>query len=218
MIYFTKEAQEKLDKLFYYPYVFGKHLDRANRDLQTIEMSLPHLPLRLGTHSVTIRGIGTFTYLCNGRDVFLQFITWSTILTRFYYIKSNFIVFTSHRNIASVHPSFYKDRNESYFKCDNGFKVVSRVYRKRMWFNFKNLDGDIICDIDFKEVKPFSEYRDMTARGYTPDRRCYMVFEDGFKEEVNEQIRRNIKNIIDEAIGRSLRMVLREHISKAVRT
>ena len=123
MIYFTQEAQEKLDKLFCYPYTFGKYLDMANRDLQTIETSLLYLPIRIGVHSVTIRGVGSFTYLCNGKDVFIQFITWSTTLTRFYYIKSNFIRFNSQENISSVHPALYTDRNEPSFVCDNGFRL-----------------------------------------------------------------------------------------------
>ena len=190
MIYFTEDAQEKLDKLFYYPYIFGKYIDKANRDLQIIEQSLFHLPLNIGTHSVKIRGIGSFTYLCNGKDIFIQFISWTTSLTNFYYRKSNFIVFTSNSNITSAHPSLYSDRTESYFRCDNGFKVISRYVsikgRKTELFNFKDLMGNIISDIDFTQVKPFDKYKDMTARGYTPDRRCYAVFEDSTKEEVNE--------------------------------
>ena len=198
MIYFTQEAKEKLDKLFYYPYTFGKHLEKANKDLRIIETSIPHLPLRLGTHNVSLRGIGSFTYVCNGRDIFLQFISWSTVLTKFYYRKSNFIIFTSKGNIPSTHPSLYIDRTESYFQCDNGFKVVSRKYESKNVFNFKDLSGNIICDIDFLQVKPFDRFKDMTARGYTPDRRCYMVFEDGYKEEVNENIRNDYDSIIGE--------------------
>lgn len=215
MIYFTQEAQEKLDKLFYYPYTFGKHLDKANRDLHSIEMSIPHLPLRIGTHSITIRGIGSFTYLCNGKDIFIQFITWSTLLTNFYYKKSNFIVFTSSSNILSTHPSLYIDRKENYFHCDNGFSVVSRYVnirgKKTEVFNFKDLDGNIICDIDFTQVKPFDEYKDMTARGYTPDRRCYMVFEDGYKEEVNESRSNKLERLINECVDIYLSKCLNEN-------
>lgn len=122
--------------------------------------------------------------------MFIQFISWTASLTNLYYKKTNFIVFTSNSNITSAHPSLYSDRIESYFRCDNGFKVISRYVsikgKKTELFNFKDLRGNIISDIDFTQVKPFDKYKDMTARGYTPDRRCYAVFEDGTKEEVNE--------------------------------
>lgn len=77
-----KDAKEQLDKLFYYPYTLGKHIDRANRDLQTIKTSLSQLSLNIGTHSIPIQDIGSFEYLYNGKDVFIQFITWSTFLKK----------------------------------------------------------------------------------------------------------------------------------------
>ena len=149
--------------------------------------------------------------------MFIQFITWNTLLTNFYYKKSNFIVFTSSSDIASVHPALYTDRNEPSFVCDNGFKVVSRYVtirgKRTEIFNFKDLDGRIICDIDFTQVKPFDEYKDMTARGYTPNRRCYMVFEDGYKEEVNESRNTRLESIINECVDRCLRKYLKEQMT-----
>jgi hypothetical protein len=47
----------------------------------------------------------------------------------------------------------------------------------------------------------------MTARGYTPDRRCYMVFENGDKEEVNES-RKAIDKIVIEVINQYLKQNL----------
>ena len=120
----------------------------------------------------------------------------------------------SHKsNISCGHPSQYKERDESHFKCDNGFKVISRIYGGKEVFNFKDLDGHIICDIDFVQVKPFSEYKDMTARGYTPNRKCYIIFENGYMEEVNEQKKVGAYNsIITDCINTSLKKYIKEQI------
>ncbi len=146
--------------------------------------SLPIVAPGVMTRRV-IPNIGTITYLSAPTSYFIQYISWSIALTRFYYVKLNFITFNSQGNITSVHPALYTDRNEPSFECDNGFKVVSRFVtvrgKRTKVFNFKDLSGHIICDIDFTQVKPFDEYKDMTARGYTPNRRCYMVFEDSGK-------------------------------------
>ena len=207
MLYYSEDAQKSLENLFYYPCTFGKNLQKALEDMKMIRGVLNALPLSPTRVMVRrfIRNIGTITYISSPSSCFIVCISWSSILTKFYYVKSNFIVFNSLGNIPSAHPSLYIDRNESYFKCDNGFVVVSRKQKVRgreiELFNFKNMDGHIICDIDFTQVKPFDEYKDMTARGYTPDRRCYIVFEDGFKEEVNEQRSISLKKIIKESVN-----------------
>lgn len=163
---------------------------------------------------ITIPNIGRITYMSTPTSYFIQNISWSTVLTNFYYRKSNFIVFNSQGNIASVHPALYTDRNEQSFICDNGFKVVSRYVtirgKRTEVFNFKDLSGRVICDIDFTQVKPFDEYKDMTARGYTPNRRCYMVFEDGYKEEVNESKYVELKRFIDECVSNCLKNMIAE--------
>ena len=201
MIFLSKDAEDSLDKLLYYPYTIGRHLSRAINDVNNIMNVLNTLPTAaLGViMRRTIPNVGTITYLTTHTSLFIQYISWSTVLTRFYYVKSNFIVFNTQGNIPSVHPALYLDRTETYFKCDNGFKVVSRKYRGKDVFNFKNLNGNIICDIDFIQVKPFDEYKDMTARGYTPDRRCFMIFEDGYKEEINENRQKDFGSIIIES-------------------
>ena len=216
MIFFSKDAEESFDKLLYYPYTIGKHLQKTISDVNNIMSALSSLPIvapGVMTRRV-IPNIGTITYLSTPTSYFIQYISWSTILTRFYYVKSNFITFNSQGNITSVHPALYADRNEPSFECDNGFKVVSRFVtvrgKRTEVFNFKDLSGHIICDIDFTQVKPFDEYKDMTARGYTPNRRCYMVFEDGYKEEVNESRNTRLESIINECVDRCLRKYLNE--------
>ena len=188
MIYFTQEGYKCIENLLYYPYTFGKHLPKAINDITNILLSLNTLPKSTKTYKYVIKGIGTIFYLFDSKDFLIKHISWSSVLTKFYYVKSNFITITTAPNITSTHPVYYKERTEDTFKCDNGYKVVSRTAGKRELFNFKNTDGIIISDIDFMQVKPFSKYRDMTARGFTPDRRCYMIFDDGDREEINESL------------------------------
>ena len=197
MIFFSKDVEDSFNTLLYYPYTIGAHLDKTSIDVRNIMNEFSSLPI--GRHGATltrtIPNIGTITYLFTSSSYFIQSITWSPTLTRFYYVKSHFITFTKDRNIPSDHPNKYKMRTEDSFKCDNGFKVISRKYRGMELFNFMDLDGHIVSDIDFTQVKPFSEYKDMTARGYTPDRRCYMVYDDGSRTEVNETRNRTKSNI-----------------------
>lgn len=217
MIFFSKDAEESFDKLLYYPYTIGKHLQKTISDVNNITSALSSLPI-VTTGVMTRRvipNIGTITYLSTPTSCFIQYISWSTTLTRFYHVKSNFITFNSQGNIASVHPALYTDRNEPSFVCDNGFKVVSRYAtirgKRTEVFNFKDLNGHIICDIDFTQVKPFDEYKDMTARGYTPNRRCYMIFEDGYKEEIDENKGIRLESIINECVNRCLKKYLKEN-------
>lgn len=143
--------------------------------------------------------IGYIEYITANNDVFIINISWSNTLTKLYYTKSNFITFTKDTNIPSVHPSMYKVRKEPQFRCDNGFQIVSRPYKGKHVFNLIDTSEGypkIVCDIDFTQILPFSEYKDMTARGYIPDRRCWMVFDDGKREEVNESRKINKANVI----------------------
>ncbi len=135
--------------------------------------------------------------------IILQF-NWNSPTQTFFYTKSNFITHTSAGNIPSAHPSFYQDKKEHGFECDNGYTIVSRKYRGKDVFNFKDCEGRIISEIDFTQVLPFSQYKGMTARGYTPDRRCYMVFENGNLEEVNENKRYRIDSLINEIVQRCM--------------
>lgn len=195
MIYLYKDAQKSIDNLCYYPFTFGRHLNSINDTLKNIMQALNGLRPTHKWTNTTIPHIGKITYFTKNGNVYVKQILWSPTLTRFYYVKSHFITFTKDRNIPSDHPSKYKMRTEDSFKCDNGFKVISRKYRGMELFNFMNLDGHIVSDIDFTQVKPFSEYKGMTARGYTPDRRCYMVYDDGSRTEVNETRNRTKSNI-----------------------
>lgn len=75
------------------------------------------------------------------------------------------------------------------------------------------MKGYIISDIDFTQVKLFDEYKNMTARGYTPDRMCYIVFEDGSKEEINEEKYNSEKLLINEShIRQMVRETLRRYL------
>ena len=216
MLYLSKDAIDSINKLFYYPYTFGKHFERAAKDANAINTALSSLHAIIGTTKVTIPNIGTITYMSDGIDIRIVFISWDDMLTKFYYVKSNFITFTPKDNIPSVHPHYYKVRNEDGFKCDNGYKVVSRPYKGREVFNFIDTSKGyirLVSDIDFTQVLPFSEYKDMTARGYTPDRRCWMVFEDGVREEVNESKKARKPNVI-----RLTKNELRQVIAESVRT
>lgn len=217
MICLSPKAYNCIETLFYYPYTIGAHLDKAVSDTNTIESIISSLTYVTGVHSVTIRNIGTISYISNGTVVIIQDISWSPTLTRFYYVKSNFITFSSQGNVPSVHPSMYTDRDERHFMCDNGYKVVSRKFRGKEYFNFKDTKGNIISDIDFTQVKPFSRYKDMTARGYTPNRRCYMVFDNGDLDEVNEnkqyKTNRNMKQVI-RLTESDLHRVIKESVNK----
>lgn len=187
MIFLTNEVKESIENLFYYPYVSGRHLDKVAIVLSRFRSEISNIIYRAGTSFYHISGIGTIGYTSDGRDVCIHSISWNAALTRFYYRKANFITFTSAGNIPSAHPALYTERNEDFFKCDNGFKVISRGYRGRELFNFKNQSGKIISAIDFTQVLPFSRFKDMTARGYTPDKKCYIVLPDGSRMETNEQ-------------------------------
>ena len=218
MVYFSKDAEDSFNKLLYYPYTIGKHLGKAATDVKRIMDAFSLLPI--GAHGVlskrTIPNIGTITYYSTPTSHYIQFISWSNTLTKFYYVKSNFITFAAKDNIPSVHPYYYKVRNEDGFKCDNGYKVVSRLYKGREVFNFIDTSKGyirLVSDIDFTQVLPFSEYKDMTARGYTPDRRCWMVFEDGKREEVNES-----KKVMKPNVIRLTETELRQVIAESVRT
>ena len=142
MICISPKAYNCIETLFYYPYTIGIHLDKAVTDINTIETVISSLTYAIGVHSVVIRNIGTILYTSNGTIVIIQDIRWSPILTRFYYVKSNFITFSSQGNVPSVHPSMYTYRNERRFMCDNGYKVVSRNFRGKEYFNGNNIAVD----------------------------------------------------------------------------
>lgn len=180
----TDKAKNDIEQLFHYPFIIGTHLSYSMEVLRRIDDVISITPPSRGRS--TIPGIGIYEHnVVHGRVVILRFI-WLTPIRRFFYTKSNFITFNSNGNIASVHPSFYSIRNEEFFQCDNAYLVVSRMYRGRLLFNFQDTSGRIISDIDFTQVKPFTENNNMIARGYAPNRRCYAVYEDGSREEVNE--------------------------------
>lgn len=216
MLYFSEDGQYCIERLFYYPYTFGKHFARALRDAKFINDKLSSLPATIGTVEKSIPHIGTVRYISDGVDTRILHISWSSDLTRFYYTKSNFITFTAKGNIPSVHPNFYTLRNETSLKCDNDYMVVSRKYKGKEVFNFIDTSKGfirLISDIDFTQVLPFSKHKDMTARGYTPDRRCWMVFEDGNRIEVNEAKRIDKPNLI-----RLTESQLKQVIAESVRT
>lgn len=138
MIYFTKDASNCIDNLFYYPYVSGKHLDKATNDIKNILTHLTSLPQTSNIQKEKVQDIGTITYYSDSKNTIITSISWSSSLTKFYYVKSNFILITNDKNISSVHPVYYKIRLEPSFVCDNGFSVVSRKTKKRELFNFIN--------------------------------------------------------------------------------
>lgn len=199
MIYWSEQSIKRLEELFYFPYTFGKHFDKVRVTEQYIESSFKRLVPSPTPTSTVITNVGKVFYVSIGTNTIIQNIKWSSELSKFYYNKSNFITFTSSKNVMSVHPVFYNARTEKYFLCDNGYRVVSRKIGKKEYFNFKNTDGVVISDIDFIQVKPFSEDKDMTARGFTPDRRCYMVLADGKRTEVNESHRRRFARHLNES-------------------
>ena len=93
--------------------------------------------------------------------------------------------------------------------------VGRRKYRGKDLFNFIDTsDGfaRLVSEIDFTQVLPFSGDKDMTARGYTPDRRCWMIFEDGNREEVNETKKYKKSNTI-----RLTETKLRQIITESIR-
>ena len=54
--------------------------------------------------------------------------------------------------------------------------VVSRKYRGKDLFNsIDTSDGcaRLLSEIDFTQVLPFSGDKDMMAKGYTPETKCY---------------------------------------------
>ncbi len=215
MIYLSKDVENSIDNLFYYPYTIGVHLQKTALDLRNIISALRTLFATKPNVSIRkqIQGVGKVTYMYTHNVYLIKSIEWCSSLTQFYYKKSNFITFNSKGNIASVHPSFYKEIQDSFFLCDNNYKVVSRAYNGRVVYNFKDINGHIISDIDFIQVKPFDKYKDMTARGYTPDRRCYIVFEDGSKEEINETKYNSSRLLINEShIRKIVRETLRRYL------
>ena len=188
MIYLSKEVIDNIDNLFYYPYTIGFHLQKSILDLRNIFNALQTLPTTK-PNVITrkqIQGVGVVTYMYTHNGFLIKFIEWNSSLKKFYYTKSNFITFNSKGNIASTHPSFYKERKDAFFLCDNGYVVVCRSHNGQVVYNFKDVNGNIISDIDFIQVKPFREENNMVARGFTPNRKCYVIYEDGKRIEVNE--------------------------------
>lgn len=218
MIYISNNAKNAIEELFYYPWTIGTCIEKSNSDLNKIRDCIYKLPAhKIGQiHEIKISSIGSFKYTTLSDGIIVHEIIWCSTLARFYFTKSNFITFTKSRNIASVHPSYYKVRNADSFKCDNEFKVISRKYHGRELFNFIDKDGKIISDIDFTQVKPFSKHRNMTARGYTPDRRCYMIFDDGNIEEMNENVtsRAVTRRKLYESIMRDVAKIVKRHLQK----
>ena len=180
----TNQAEYDLELLFYYPFTIGTHLSYSIKILQEINRTLLSTPLKRGRSK--IEGIGVYEHDVIGNKIIILRFIWLSNMRSFFYTKSNFITFTNVNNISSVHPSFYKKREESYFLCDNGYSVVWRNYGKKKVFNFIDSSGNIISDIDFVQVKPFKRENNMIARGYTPNRRCYAVYCNGKRKEVNE--------------------------------
>lgn len=212
--YLSKEANENKETLFYYPYTFGSHLDKATRDTQNIRNELSQLPISKGFSTIRIPNIGTIKYKTLGDANMIESITWNAALRRFYYTRANFITFTTHGGMPSVHPALYKDRNEDFFKCDNGFKVVSRKAGGKEWFNFKNLSGGIVSDIDFTQVLPFSKDRGMTARGYKPDRTCWAIYPTGRRIMTNESKDKSMNGTATRQTESELKAVVRESVKK----
>ena len=206
MVKYSKDAQKSIDDLFYFPYTFGKHLDKAVQERKLIADKIENIKYIIGVHSILVSGVGNVQYTFDGKTAGIIKIDWCRALRSFYYNKSNFATFTSAGNIVSAHPALYTDCAEDSFKCDNGFQVVSRTYRGKEVFNFKNEDGDIISEIDFTQVKPFSADRDMTARGHTPNRRCYAIYANGNRKEVNESLATKRKNLPRVLEARLLRL------------
>lgn len=218
--YLSKTANSSLEMLFYYPYTIGSHLDKASSDAQNIRYVLSQLAISKGVRTIRIPRVATIVYQSCGNVNFVESIRWSRALTSFYYVRGNFITYTSQRDMPRVHPALYDDRDEDFFKCDNGFKVVSRKVGRREWFNFKNISGDIISDIDFAQVLPFSKDKGMTARGYKPNRTCWMIYPTGRRIQVDEskkkpnkliiETEQRLKNIISEAVRQALKETLNE--------
>lgn len=218
MIFFSNAAKDSIEKLFKFPYTLGTQLQRYAKDMGDIMNAISSLPLNTFGAVITnsIPNIGSIKYAASSTNHFVIDIDWSTTLTRFYSNKSNFITFTSAANIPSAPPSYYKEEFGSSFRCTNDFKVVKRKVRiNGKWeivYNFMNPDGKIVCNIDFMHVLPFA-YRKgegITARGYTPDRRSYMICDDGGREEVNESRNVRLKSLIKESVDRCFRKYIDE--------
>lgn len=175
MVRLEATAQKAFENLCYYPFTTGKHLERTIADINDIQRELEGLEDAPTPIKIPIPNVGKVSYFTANGNIYVLNIQWNTTLMGFYYNRANFITFTRSRNIRSVHPSRYQVRYESNFRCDNGFQVVSRKSGRREVFNFINYSNGypkLVSDIDFIQVIPFDEHKGMTARGFTPDRKC----------------------------------------------
>ena len=207
----TNTAKQDLFHLFYFPFTMGRQMEYSVNVFREIVNTIAVFSPMSSIGIETITGVGVFYYSVTGGVVIINRFVWNPPVRKFFFTKSNFIRFTSARDISSAHPSFYQECNESSFDCDNGYKVVKRTVRGNTVYNFKDLDGCIISDIDFTQVKPFSSDYDMTARGFTPNRRCYIVYPSGEREETNESVRKKNVTVITES---DLRMMVRETLRR----